>query len=235
MHAEFRFHFDRPQAAPRFADEAREASARLGNDLPPEQVQLLMHYDAQGPAKGFPLVQFVHRPGGFAIVAYGKTASVIEPLIEALAQRWARHTQSPVRVHVRRFSLYAEESLRPTRYRIDRLVIQKKPWQLKLMRELGEETYLARLIRNGLRQQASTLGVPLPAFDIDEVRIVRYLESSPVPLDPKKTSAAFASVSGLEFALPLILEGRWAVGYLRARGYGGIYPLPLVAAGGIHE
>lgn len=209
-----------PQGVQYSADTFRAwAASRLGQVLP----SALFHYqDAACPLPNRPDIRFVAGKQWVGLRGFGNEAEALiashghaltqalcaQHQVAALEERWRSGTCDANRA---RFPIkYRIHSLAPCRHPGDALREASKAGLLNDPRLLEAASHAIVL---GLQQQATRLGVDLPAVEIQGLSIGRSLA---VPVKTR-WQMLFARV---EFSMRVELTGPWQVGSLQARGMG---------------
>lgn len=194
-------------------DDARKRSAALLDGHP--TLGLLMHGTAEHrPAAGLAPVRWLGARRGFALLAFG---AAIEPACAAagaLASAWCVADDVAVLQEIRHGTCTVERTAWPQRYRVPRVIVQKKPWhRLDFARDPAG--HVRDVLHRGLSRHARLLGLEPPEGAIE---VLGWSGATAVPLG--HGSAALMTLRDVEFRIPVRLSGWWGAGYLQARGYG---------------
>lgn len=205
-----------------FPDRARAMIAELMSGIQPGLVSTLMNY-IPGSAISrteFPVVQFGCAPTGFSLLGFGETgALVLEdalPLLHAaLAKRW---NDRIIKVDIKVHQLSIEARPYPIRYRVARMVVQKKMHHAARLQGATEgKAHLEGLFQRSLARQAQAAGLAFPA----ELRVeFMGAEGGFAAKQSPDARVAHGGLRGALFDVNARLGGIWAVGFMLSKGYG---------------
>jgi hypothetical protein len=205
---------------PIFGDEARQLVASLLHGIQPGLVAALMNYhlDTGKTITGFPHVHFFGTKQGFGLNGFGETGKKIledvEPLIH---QSLCRRLDRIIQIKSQEMTSALEKRPYPIRYRVGRMIVQKKASHTKRMEDAAKgSSHLENLFLNSIMRQAETLKLPFP-----QGVSVKFLGAERTfTAKSKKHSQAMLGIVGAEFEVNLRMTGIWSVGYLLSKGYG---------------
>lgn len=213
---------------PLYPDQARPLIAALLGKLQPHLTGLIMNYQTDGRTRtGFPPVQFDYHHKGFALVGFGELGAQAvadaAPLIQACL---ANHFKPGiVNVAVRQLTLEAARSPYPIRYKVARMVTQKKGVHDDWLSDPDKgRAHIEGLFKRSLLRQGEAVNLEMPDFEVTFQGAERYdYMHFCVHKGDKALNGKPLAVRGLfqaNFDVTLRLSGLWAAGYQLGPGFG---------------
>lgn len=203
-----------------FPDKAREMVARLLDGQQDSLMQAAMNYTPDNKSRqGFPFVHFANNKSGFSMLGFGETGvAAVSDLAPLIHRQIANETKKIVSISQKMITLSAERRPYGISYTVPRMVIQKSPHHLDLMKnaETGA-AHLERLFVDSIKRQAKAVGIELPDNLKATFKGAKGTFSAQLSSDSKLARMGLYDAT---FELNARLGGIWTCGYLLSKGYG---------------